>query len=143
MAQLLLALEFLQSEGIVHRDVKPENVLLSENGYIKLTDFGLAQHLEYLSHHRRGEALGTVFYMAPEVLRHQEYSYPVDWYAVGIMMYEMLTGAPPFVGKSASSHYQIIFQPVVHLTLTKLSLYPSHNSKKEWFQECVKSCAQE
>ncbi|KAG0146704.1 hypothetical protein CROQUDRAFT_62584 [Cronartium quercuum f. sp. fusiforme G11] len=112
VAQLTLALEFIHSEGVVHRDIKPENVLVGEDGYIKLADFGLADDLRWADHRTRG-VIGTVFYMAPEILRHKAYSFPVDWYALGILMYELLTGRLPFIGKSRPQEDLSIAKDVV------------------------------
>ncbi|OZJ05863.1 hypothetical protein BZG36_00869 [Bifiguratus adelaidae] len=98
LAELVLALEHLHSLGIVYRDLKPENCLLSADGHIMLTDFGLSK----VGLDGEGEdaatrtVCGTVEYMAPEVLLELAYDRTVDWWSLGIMLYDMLTGSPPF-----------------------------------------------
>ena len=78
----------------MYRDLKPENILMQEDGYIALTDFGLAKQLEV------GEVsntfCGTPAYLAPEILREQGHSFPVDWWTLGILTYEMIVGFSPF-----------------------------------------------
>ncbi|XP_006821121.1 ribosomal protein S6 kinase-related protein-like [Saccoglossus kowalevskii] len=93
-AELALALDFLHTSGVVYRDLKMENVLLDDEGHIKLTDFGLARWLS--RGHRASTICGTMQYMAPEALNpKQPYSYTVDWWSLGIVMYAMLTGKYP------------------------------------------------
>jgi serine/threonine protein kinase len=94
---MYLALDFLHSRRILYRDLKPENILLEINGHIKLTDFGLAKECP-TSAARKGEEggtstfCGTAEYLAPEVIMHHRYGESVDWWALGILLYEMLMG---------------------------------------------------
>ncbi|XP_074830986.1 ribosomal protein S6 kinase-related protein isoform X1 [Natator depressus] len=92
-AELVLVLGYLHDLGIVHRDVKMENILLDERGHLKLTDFGLSRHL------RRGERAyticGTLQYMAPEVLSGGPYSHSADWWSLGILLFTLATGKFP------------------------------------------------
>ncbi|XP_048679636.1 ribosomal protein S6 kinase-related protein isoform X2 [Caretta caretta] len=92
-AELVLVLGYLHDLGIVHRDVKMENILLDEHGHLKLTDFGLSRHL------RRGERAyticGTLQYMAPEVLSGGPYSHSADWWSLGILLFTLATGKFP------------------------------------------------
>eukprot|EP01138_Halocafeteria_seosinensis_P013925 gb/GECG01014220.1/.p1 GENE.gb/GECG01014220.1/~~gb/GECG01014220.1/.p1 ORF type:complete len:1041 (+),score=130.92 gb/GECG01014220.1/:1-3123(+) len=114
MAELVLALEHLHKNGVVYRDLKPENVLLDGEGHVKLTDFGLSRvgkenkRPEVTSLNEQSKAAderthsfcGTEQYMAPEVLLQHGHSSAVDWWSLGIMMSEMLTGKHPFRGSS-------------------------------------------
>ena len=96
---VLSALAQAHSNGVVHRDLKPENVLLSDDGRIKVTDFGLARELS--ANTDTGSLVGTVAYLAPEVIRRGKAETPSDIYSFGIMLFEMLTGQQPFRGDDA------------------------------------------
>ncbi|XP_035690788.1 ribosomal protein S6 kinase beta-1-like [Branchiostoma floridae] len=95
LAEISLALAHLHSEGIIYRDLKPENILLDQRGHVKLTDFGLCKESIYgtqMTH----TFCGTIEYMAPEILTRSGHGKAVDWWSLGALMYDMLTGAPPF-----------------------------------------------
>ena len=96
---VLSALSQAHSNGIVHRDLKPENVLLSDDGRIKVTDFGLARELS--ADTETGSLVGTVAYLAPEVIKRGKTQTQSDIYSYGIMLFEMLTGKQPFNGTDA------------------------------------------
>lgn len=96
---VLSALSQAHSNGIVHRDLKPENVLLSDDGRIKVTDFGLARELS--ADTDTGSLVGTVAYLAPEVIKRGKTQTQSDIYTYGIMLFEMLTGKQPFSGTDA------------------------------------------
>lgn len=108
VGQVVLAFEFLHGKGMIYRDLKPENILLSSNGYIKLADFGFIKKLAQSE--RTNTFCGTPEYIAPEIILNKGYSQPVDWYALGIFLYELLYGRPPFM---ANDPYDI-FQQVLN-----------------------------
>ena len=96
--ELILALEFLHKNNMVYRDLKPENILLDAKGHIKLTDFGLSKILEE-EDDKAYTICGTPQYLAPEILLRQGYDKMIDWWSLGCIMYEMLTGRLPFAIK--------------------------------------------
>jgi len=96
LAEVAHALAFAHAQGVVHRDVKPENVLLTRAGRAKVADFGLARTVDQSSLTTEGRILGTAVYMSPEQVRGQRATSASDVYAVGIMIYEAITGDLPF-----------------------------------------------
>lgn len=96
--QVALAIGYLHSKKIIYRDLKPENILMDENGYLALTDFGLAKVLQ--DGQQANTFCGTPDYLAPEILSDSGHSFPVDWWAIGILTYEMIVGCPPFFTQS-------------------------------------------
>jgi serine/threonine-protein kinase len=94
------ALEALHHHGLVHRDVKPSNVMIAGSGRALLTDFGLAKGPAYTILTRPGQVVGTVEYLAPELIRGEAASPASDVYALGCLVFACLTGAPPFTGVS-------------------------------------------
>ncbi len=98
---VLVALAAAHAAGLVHRDVKPENVLLSADGRVKVADFGLARAIETSSvTATTGVLIGTVAYLAPEQVEHGRTDTRTDVYAAGILLFELLTGAPPYASES-------------------------------------------
>ncbi|KAA8633234.1 hypothetical protein SMACR_01361 [Sordaria macrospora] len=100
-AEIVLVLEYLHEKqgGIAYRDMKPENLLLDADGHIKLVDFGFAKRLGYKDDEHPVETYtlcGTPEYLAPEVIQNKGHTTAVDWWALGILIYEFLTGYPPF-----------------------------------------------
>ena len=96
---VILGLEYLHSNQIVHRDIKPENIIFDENGYAKITDFGLSSHLSKIS---PKESPGTFSYMAPEIFFHEKTNLSMDYYSLGIIVYELMKGIRPYIEFSAS-----------------------------------------
>lgn len=109
-AQIVIIFQYLHSKDIVYRDLKPENLLLDHAGNIKLTDFGFAKRVEY----RTWTLCGTPEYIAPEVLMNKGHGKPVDWWALGILIFEMLSGSPPFVDADPMAIYQQILAGRIH-----------------------------
>jgi len=100
LAEVASALAFAHAQGVVHRDVKPENVLLTKAGRAKVADFGLARAADQSSMTTEGRILGTAVYMSPEQVRGQRATAASDVYSVGIMLYEAITGGLPFTADS-------------------------------------------
>lgn len=95
ICEVICALEFLHKNNIVFRDLKPENIVLDMKGHAKLTDFGLSKdHVD--SETRNNSFVGSVAYMAPEILNRKGHTKSVDWYLVGVLLYEMIVGIPPY-----------------------------------------------
>ena len=96
--QIIMALEGLRSKGIIHRDIKPNNILIAADGRLKLIDFGLSvfcsQQDNVVKDHKH--IIGTPDYIAPEIIRSDAYTYSVDYWSLGVVIFEMVTGCPPF-----------------------------------------------
>lgn len=105
-AQITLMFEYLHSMNVIYRDLKPENLLISPDGYLKLTDFGFAKVVEG----RTYTLCGTPEYLAPEILLNKGHGKPVDWWTLGIIIYEMLAGIDPFSDEDPMSIYQKILR---------------------------------
>jgi len=103
-AEIVLALEYLHSKNIVYRDLKPENLLIDKDGHMKITDFGFAKVVE----DRTWTLCGTPEYLAPEIIQSKGHGKAVDWWALGILIYEMLAGYPPFYDENPFGIYQKI-----------------------------------
>mmetsp|Transcript_10505 Transcript_10505/g.14558 ORF Transcript_10505/g.14558 Transcript_10505/m.14558 type:complete len:304 (+) Transcript_10505:96-1007(+) len=109
-AQITIALSYIHSKGYVYRGLKPENVLLTKEGHIKLADFGFSKKLQ--PNKRTYTLCGTPEYLAPEILHSLGHSVGVDWWAFGVFIFEMLAGWPPFYGETPFQVYQRIVDGV-------------------------------
>ena len=121
---LLLGLEYIHNNNIIHRDIKPENLVSDENGYIRITDFGVAK---LNKEDNSSETSGTPGYMAPEVLMGQNHSFTVDFFAIGVMGYEFMIGTRPYNGKDRKE--------IKHMILKKQAKIDPNNT--EWSEESV------
>lgn len=97
-AQIVLAIGELHRKGILHRDIKLENILVDESGYLKLIDYGLAKMFE--SEKLTRSYCSTLENLAPEMIDGLDFDFGVDWWALGIVLYEMLIGVSPFYNKN-------------------------------------------
>eukprot|EP01091_Cochliopodium_minus_P003603 TRINITY_DN13592_c0_g1_i1.p1 TRINITY_DN13592_c0_g1~~TRINITY_DN13592_c0_g1_i1.p1 ORF type:complete len:422 (+),score=134.69 TRINITY_DN13592_c0_g1_i1:1466-2731(+) len=113
-SELLLGLEKLHSIGIIHRDLKPENILLDSEGHIVITDFGLAKDNVHLDN-EASTFCGTVEYLAPEVLKGNSYGKPSDCWSFGALVYDLLTGHPPFEHKNEKRLREMIINSKIKL----------------------------
>lgn len=118
-AQILLALEYLHGMDIVYRDLKPENILLDDDGNVALTDFGMAKFVPRGG--RTYSFVGTPEYIAPEIVKNDGYNRAVDWWALGILIFEMLVGLPPFFSENKETMFTYIKQASVRFP-TKISV---------------------
>ncbi|KAI6843498.1 serine/threonine protein kinase-like protein [Hortaea werneckii] len=112
-AELLCALECLHGFGVIYRDLKPENILVDYVGHIALCDFGLCK-LDMKDDDKTNTFCGTPEYLAPELLHGQGYTKAVDWWTLGVLLYEMLTGLPPFYDENTNDMYRKILAEPLH-----------------------------
>ena len=104
--QIIFVFEYLHSKNIIYRNLKPENILINKNGYIKISDFELAKTIE----DRTYTMCGTPGYMAPEIILNKGYGLSADWWAFGILLYEMICGVDPFADDEPMKIYENILK---------------------------------
>ena len=126
ISNMIYALKYIHENNVIHRDIKPENLVLDENGYVRLTDFGIAK--ENLPDNS-SETSGTPGYMAPEVMRAKNHSFPVDFFAIGVIGYEFMLGRRPYYGKNR--------QEIKEQMLTKEVNIKEENIPKGWSDDSV------
>lgn len=112
-AEIVSAVSHLHKNGIVHRDLKPENILMDTEGHVMLTDFGLAKEIDESS--RSNSMCGTTEYMAPEILLSKGHNKDADWWSVGILLFEMITGQPPFTHNNRKKLQERIIKEKIKL----------------------------
>eukprot|EP00605_Chrysophyceae_sp_TOSAG23-4_P002717 GSChrysophyteH1.ASY1.ANO1.2996.1 assembled CDS len=105
--QISLVFEYMHQSDFIYRDLKPENLLLDKAGYLKITDFGFAKRVAFKTY----TLCGTPEYIAPEVLLNKGHGKGVDWWTLGILLYEMMAGQPPFV--TFPRHFDQLSAPIV------------------------------
>jgi RAC serine/threonine-protein kinase len=104
-AEIVAAIEYLHDAGVIYRDLKPENILLTNSGHVVVTDFGLSKEGLHDPDDITTTFCGTPEYLAPEILEGKGYTKAVDWWSFGTMMFEMLTGLPPFYTEDVQQMY--------------------------------------
>lgn len=125
IAQLILALRYLHLDlNVIYRDLKPENCMLNSQGNLVLTDFGLSKYND--PDEQNNSFTGTIQYMAPEILRNEPYSFEVDWWSLGCISFDLLTGNPPFTGNNNKKIAEKILQSKKNL---KFPFYLSLDAK--------------
>ena len=126
ISNMIYALKYIHENNVIHRDIKPENLVLDENGYVRITDFGIAK--ENMPDNS-SETSGTPGYMAPEVMKAKNHSFPVDFFAIGVIGYEFMLGKRPYYGKNR--------QEIKEQMLTKEAIIKEENIPKGWSTDSV------
>uniref|UniRef100_A0A8C8E446 cGMP-dependent protein kinase n=1 Tax=Oryzias sinensis TaxID=183150 RepID=A0A8C8E446_9TELE len=112
------AFEYLHRKGVLYRDLKPENLLLDMEGYVKLVDFGFAKKIR--SGQKTWTFCGTPEYVAPEIILNKGHNFSVDFWALGILVFELLTGSPPFSGSDQMTIYTFILKGIEKMDFPKI-----------------------
>jgi serine/threonine-protein kinase len=144
LRQVLDGIGYAHSQGVIHRDIKPSNIMITRQGIVKITDFGIAKIAGDLKHTQTGVKVGTLWYMSPEQVQGQQAGVTSDIYALGITLFEMVTGKVPFTG---DSEYHIMhnivqnpppdpreYYPYIPVSLEKTILKAIAKSPRDRFQ---------
>lgn len=118
----MLALEALHKKDIIYRDLKPDNIVIGADGHIMLTDFGLSREGVKRSNFGARSFCGSYAYLAPEMVRKVGHGKTVDWYLLGVILYEMLTGMPPYYNDDKNQLFHNILTEDLNFDDEKLSL---------------------
>jgi serine/threonine-protein kinase len=127
ITQLLRALDYAHARGVVHRDIKPANILITGDAQVKITDFGIAK-IESSTLTQVGAVIGTPSYMSPEQFKGEPVDGRSDLFAVGIVLYQMLTGARPFSGPASTVMHQIIHENPPRPSERQPALHPAFDA---------------
>ena len=123
---IISALYYIHSKNIIHRDIKPENLVFDRNGYLHITDFGIAK---FMNKNNKNETSGTPGYMAPEVMKGMNHSGSVDYFAVGVIVYELMMGKRPYVGKNRKEIKEQMMSKQIYID-------PATN-QSDWSEESI------
>lgn len=115
VANLILALEYIHTNYIIHCDIKPENIVIDQNGYFKLTDFGIARDLKEESKIKNNNIAGSLGYMAPEIIFQNNINVSVDYFCLGVVAFEMMTGKLPYFSKNLEELKKLILANQVQI----------------------------
>lgn len=107
----------MHSNGVLHRDIKPENLLIDENGYLRITDMGISRRWNPENYQ---DTSGTPEYMAPEVMSKNNHGYTVDYYALGVILYEIMLQRRPYSGKTKKELRDNIYEKQVFITRSQI-----------------------
>ena len=117
ITSILIGLEYIHSQNILFRDLKPENLVFDSKGYLLITDFGIAKRYQI---NNKKDTSGTVGYLAPEVLCNVNHGFSIDYYSIGIITYELIFGHRPYLGKSKHEIKQLILTRQAHVDYDEL-----------------------
>lgn len=117
VTQVAMGLDYAHEHGIVHRDIKPSNIMVSRDAHVKITDFGIARMASAGVRTQTGMVLGSPKYMSPEQVMGKQTDQRSDIFSLGVMLYEMLTGQPPFMGENVNA--------IMYQTLNAIPQQPS------------------
>jgi len=114
-AEIVLGLEYLHKRGVIYRDLKPENLLLNYQGHVIITDFGLSKEGLNDAASTTKTFCGTPEYLAPEIIKGEEYSKAVDWWSLGTLIFEMINGLPPFY---VNDNPELMYEKILYAPLS-------------------------
>ena len=129
VSNIILSLEYIHSNNIIHRDVKPENLVFDSKGYLYLTDFGVAKNLK---DQNSSDTSGTPGYMAPEVIQGKNHSFPADFFAIGVIGYEILLGHRPYCGKNRKE-----IKKLMSPNEKEILIEENDNKNNFWSNQCI------
>ena len=124
-----MAIDHLHKNNILYRDLKPENILIASDGHIKLTDFGLSKEIKE-DYYNSNSFCGSHAYLAPEMLENKPHGKSIDWYGIGVVLYEFLVGVPPYFTNDPDRLYENIKSGPLVMPVNKFSNECSQLLKK-------------